>query len=173
MSKCEKCGHEFGSVYCIALCPPAAPLPQTSVKSEISHVEGKPKAAPRVAWLHRANDSYYTEEQVNDPKGFCLPRETLETCYYQFIEKSAFDDVVNERDELRWLFDGCAALVMPGECDSSDAYLKLFRRLRADNVRLNRELGEAFVNLSNAKARLEGFEKEYDKLRLQIRKEKP
>lgn len=23
--KCEQCGHEYGSVYCIAICPPAAP----------------------------------------------------------------------------------------------------------------------------------------------------
>lgn len=54
-----------------------------------------------------------------------------------------------ERDELRYLFDSAARFVMPGECDSSDAYLKLFNQFREQVARLeseNKKLAENFIS---------------------------
>jgi hypothetical protein len=51
---------------------------------------------------------------------------------YEFVPKEDYELLKADRDQLRSLFDSTAALVMPGEVDTSDAYLYEFKRLQGE-----------------------------------------
>lgn len=53
---------------------------------------------PRVAYLHKANDNYYTDQQVEHGE---VTREIIDKSYLTFIEIEAYEATIRERDELR------------------------------------------------------------------------
>lgn len=42
---------------------------------------------PKIAWLHKANDNYYTDKQMDE-------QANLKRFYIEFIEKSAYDEAL-------------------------------------------------------------------------------
>lgn len=56
---------------------------------------------PRVAWLHRAEDVYFTDEQTASYPEW----DSIKKSYIKFIEHSAYDAVVKERDDYKICYD--------------------------------------------------------------------
>lgn len=86
----------------------------------------------RTAWLHRANDNYYTDEQAAQPD-FHLSRETLESCYLHFIEIAAYNAALAEVEKHQqvdyWAERGKAAEKERDQLRVENKDLKLWNSL--------------------------------------------
>lgn len=80
--------------------PPAPPNRCNTCGSETCASNPCPHSTPdkevRIAWLHRANDNYYTDEQMND-----LIDQRAKHTYLKFIEHSAYLALEAELAELK------------------------------------------------------------------------
>lgn len=122
----------------------------------------------RIAWLHNANDNYYTETQTWT-SDFPLGRETLEKCYSRFIEIEAYEAVKAERDTaIQAMNDAHESLRKSGEID---------RRLREENSRLQAENWihkdaalRTYDGLAQKADKADELEKEVAALRAQVQK---
>lgn len=57
-------------------------------------------------------------------------------CHVRCVGREEYDALKAERDELKWLHRQATAHVVPGEVDTSDAYLKILNELKAELANL-------------------------------------
>lgn len=107
---------------------------------------------PKIAWCHHANDSYFTDEQMQENKN-------LRRFYIEFVEKAAYDRLVNAVSDLIFQLKD-QKCILPGEIDYVE---KLIAEATDENAATDRKIDRICGRLDDDQALKEIFGEKRDK----------